>query len=335
MAAPAVMSHQAAAHHAAERRSSPRASIDFESDNELDLQLSNFPMPTRGRLASMSSGEASDKLPRAREIEVPTHPIPSMQAAFAESMLDAFEGNTAEKEEYGDSASRRKLLLEQEKGEETHAGRWKQKPGQRYHELWKLMSQLSFGIYLLLNGMARDNDQALNILQGHVDEVDAFLESTLEDFGLAQEDIDDRLKNLKLPLENIHIFDGMLEDRNFRNQIVAGNETIEHIIERTAKMMNDALRNVQHGMEATKEFANYMADMEDKDDWKDQRPDMLKVFLAMKGNADGWCKAYVLLQTKGNQLGTSLVQLGTITAEIDRRAAEISRKTRVSVLGSD
>ena len=57
--------------------------------------------------------------------------------------------------------------------------------------------------------------------------------------------------------------------------------------------------------------------------------EMQKVFDAMKGNLDGWYKAYVSLQTKGNHLGVALCQLGSIVAEIDRRAGEISRKTRV------
>jgi hypothetical protein len=94
--------------------------------------------------------------------------------------------------------------------------------------------------------------------------------------------------------------------------------------------MNDALQNVQQGLEATKEFASYMAEEQQREEWQEERPEMKRVFEAMKGNADGWYKAYVSLQTKGNRLGVSLVQLGTIVAEIDRRAAEISRKTRVS-----
>jgi hypothetical protein len=63
--------------------------------------------------------------------------------------------------------------------------------------------------------------------------------------------------------------------------------------------------------------------------WREERPEMEKVFEAMQGNVDGWYKAYVSLQTKGNHLGVALVQLGSIVAEIDRRAGEISRKTRV------
>ncbi|KFY33496.1 hypothetical protein V495_08298, partial [Pseudogymnoascus sp. VKM F-4514 (FW-929)] len=269
---------------------------------------------------------------QTRETQVPTHPIASMQAAFEESMLDAFDNDTpAPKPVLGNAAERRKALLDQDISAETHAGKWKQKPGQRYHELWKIMSQISFGIYLLLNGLARDDEQALTILQGHVDEVDGFLETTLEDFDLAQEDIDERLKNLKLPLENISVFQDMMEDRDFRNQIVSGNETIEHIITRTAAAMKDSLRNVQQGMEATREVAGYMAEEKARHEWQTERPEMKEVFEAMKGNADGWYKAYVSLQTKGNKLGVALVQLGSIVAEIDKRAGEISRNARFSV----
>jgi hypothetical protein len=172
-------------------------------------------------------------------------------------------------------------------------------------------SQISFGIYLLLNGIARNDEQVLNILQGHVDEVDAFLENTLADFDLAQRDIEERLKFLKMPLENIHIFDAMLEDRAFRLQIVTGNERIEHIITRTAQAMNDALKDVQQGLDATKEFAIYLAEEQETTSWRVERSEMVEVYDAMKGNAGGWYKAYVSLQTKGNQLGTVLVQLGT------------------------
>ena len=62
---------------------------------------------------------------------------------------------------------------------------------------------------------------------------------------------------------------------------------------------------------------------------REKRPDMQKVFDAMKGNVEGWYKAYVSLQTKGNHLGVALVQLGSIVAEMDRRAGEVSRKIRV------
>jgi hypothetical protein len=266
------------------------------------------------------------------QIEVPTHPIPSMQGAFAESMSEASANSTPTipKPKHGNAAVRRQILLDQDNSEET--SRWRQKPGQRYHELWKLMAQISFGIYLLLNGIAKDDEQVMNILQGHVDEVDEFLEMTLEDFDLAQDDIDERLKFLKLPLENIHIFDAMLEDRQFRLQIVSGNEKIEHVITRTASAMKAALKDVQQGLEACKEFTFYLAEEQEDPIWREERPEMEKVYDAMKGNVEGWYKAYVSLQTKGNHLGVALVQLGSIVAEMDRRAGEISRNTRVRSL---
>jgi hypothetical protein len=273
-----------------------------------------------------------DVLNAAGEIQVPTHPISSMQGAFAESMLEAAENLTPRPQpNIPDAVTRRRILLDQDITEETHATKWRQRPGQRYHELWKLMAQISFGIYLLLNGIAKDDEKVLTILQGHVDEVDQFLEMALEDFDLAIKDIDERLKFLRMPLENITIFDVMLEDQQFRRQIVTGNERIEHIITRTAAAMNDALRDVQHGLDATREFALYLTEEQEERPWQRDRSDMQKVYDAMKGNTEGWHMAYVLLQTRGSSLATALVQLGTIVAEMDRRAGEASRRTRVRI----
>ncbi|PQE23013.1 hypothetical protein CJF32_00004422 [Rutstroemia sp. NJR-2017a WRK4] len=263
-------------------------------------------------------------------ITVPKHPIASMQGAFAESMQEAAQTPPQKIPKVGDAATRRKILLDQDISEATHSMRWQRKPGQKYHELWKLMAQISFGIYLLLNGIAKDEEQVMSILQGHVDEVDGFLEMTLEDFDLAQTDIEERLKYLKLPLENISIFDAMLEDRAFRSQIVSGNEKIEHVITRTATAMKSTLVDAQQGMDACKEFTIYLAEEQDNETWRLLRPNMGRVFDAMCGNVEGWHKAYVSIQTKGNNLGVALVQLGSIVAEMDRRAAEISRESRFS-----
>ncbi|KAH8813033.1 hypothetical protein F5884DRAFT_670807 [Xylogone sp. PMI_703] len=266
----------------------------------------------------------------SKEIQVPTHPIWSMQAAFAESMLEASATSTptAPQPKILSAETRRKVLLD-DSIDAPPPSRWQKKPGQQYHQLWKLMAQISFGIYLLLNGIAKDDEQVMAILQGHVDEVDEFLEMTLEDFDLARRDIDERLQFLKLPLDNIDIFDAMLEDRAFRLQIVSGNEQIEHVINRTATSMNDALRDVQEGLEACKDFRAYLLDIQQDPVWRKERPEMEKVFQAMKGNVEGWYKAYTALQTNGKGLGTALVELGSIVAEMDRRAGEASRKGRV------
>lgn len=308
-----------------------RESNSYSSSHDRDSSLPTILVDSDdGSEAVTTPDEDFDTM---KEMQVPVHPIPSMQGAFAESMYEASNASTPTipKVEDSNASNRRRKLLDQDIGEDTHASKWRQKPGQRYHELWKLMAQISFGIYLLLNEIAKDDEQVLNILQGHVDEVDAFLEGTLADFDLAIQDIEERLKFLKTPLENIDIFDAMLEDRQFRLQIVTGNERIEHIIHRTASAMNDALKDVKQGLDATKEFAIYLAEIHDNGDWREERPDMLKVFDAMKGNAEGWYKAHVLLQTKGNHLGQILVQLGSIVAEMDKRAGEVSRKTRVDL----
>lgn len=313
MSAYEVMSH----HPSTETYSTLPLILEPEDDLQLDLDQYH---------------DYDAKHLRTMEFQVPTHPISSMQEAFAESMLEASSGTstpTVSKSSMDNSASRRKLLLEQDISEETHASKWRQKQGQQYHELWKLMAQISFGMHLLLNGIAMDEEQVLAILQKHVDQVDDFLESTLEDFDLAQEDIDARVKLLKMPLENIHVFEGMLENRSYRLQIVKGNERIEHIISRTASAMNDALKDVQQGLDATKEFAIYLAEEQEKKGWKEERPDMERVFDTMKGNTDGWYKAYLLLQTKGDHLENGLVQLGAIVTEMDKRAGEVSRRTRV------
>lgn len=263
--------------------------------------------------------------------DVPVHPIPSMQGPFAESMREVNGASpTVPIPIVVDAEERRRILIDQDIADVTHAARWHMKPGQRHHELWKLMAQISFGIYLLLGGIAKDETRVSAILQGHINRVDEFLQSTLEDFALAQKDIESRLSFLKIPLQNIEMFDAMLENRHHRNQIVNGNERIGHIISRTAAAMKDALEDVAQGLDACKEFAIYLAELQEQTLWRERRPDMVAVFDAMKGNAEGWYKAYISLQTKGNELGVGLIQLGSIIAEMDRRAGDISRKNRVS-----
>ena len=131
------------------------------------------------------------------------------------------------------------------------AGRWKQKPGEKFHPLWKLVAQMSFGLHLLARNMAKSEDEVMKILQAHVDDIDGFLERTSEDFELAQNDMHERLRCLKLPLQHGDVFDRMLEDRAFRASILEGNEKIEHIVSRTKRMLKDALKDVQKGFDAT------------------------------------------------------------------------------------
>lgn len=270
------------------------------------------------------SGEDMDAKP-------PVHPVPQMQGAFEESMMETLnESEDAEPEDRMskvDSVSRRKMLLEQEQYERTVAGRWKQKPGEQFHPLWKLVAQISFGMHLLQQGLAKSDEEVIKLLQMHVNEIDGFLERTTEDFDLAQGDIDDRIRYLKLPLEHRSVFDTMLSERNFRTAIVEGNEKIEHIIDRTAAAMNDALKDVQKGLDATRELAKYLTRVDKQ--WEPRTEEHDSVYLAMIGNTEGWTRAFLTLQSKGNTLRRALVQLGGIVAEMQRRAAAASRKNLV------
>ncbi len=262
----------------------------------------------------------------------PVHPVPTMQGAFEESMLETMseteDPDPQDRYSKADSVSRRKMLLEQDEYERTVAGRWKQKPGEKFHPLWKLVAQISFGMHLLQRQLAKSDEEVIKILQTHVDDVDGFLERTTEDFDLAQGDIDERIRYLRLPLEHGQVFDQMLNDRNFRVAIVEGNEKIEHIIDRTAAAMNDALKDVQKGLDATRELAKYLTRVDKK--WDDRTEEHESVYVAMIGNTEGWTRAFLALQSKGNTLRKALVQLGTIVAEMQRRAGAASRKNLVS-----
>ena len=268
--------------------------------------------------------------------KAPAHPVACMQGAFEESMAEMADPSAAQAQsitsEKVDSATRRRILLEQAACEDTHAARWRKKPGERYHPLWKIVSQISFGVHLLHVRMAKSEDDVLNILQTHVDEVDGFLERTTEDFDLATEDINERLRCLKLPLEHGDVFDIMLGDRAFRKQIVDGNEKIEHISNRTTAAMNDALRDVRHGLEATRELAKYIANLDFE--WSNRSDEHEEVYQAMSGNAEGWFRCFMSLQTKGHTLSSSLIQLGGIIAELQKRAGIASRKNLVSSASS-
>ncbi|KAI1346142.1 hypothetical protein F5Y01DRAFT_308511 [Xylaria sp. FL0043] len=260
---------------------------------------------------------------------VPIHPIPAMQPAFSESLMEATNGGGDKKPKlrFGDAKQRRARLLDSPKGAALYADAWRYRPGQKHHELWKLLAQVSFGVYLLLNGIANSNEQVVDILQHHIDEVDEFLETTLEDVKIAIEDVKERIDYLKLPMENMQTFEEMLEDRDFRLQIVTGNEKIEHIIERTTLSLEAIFKDADEGLKAVKEFAVYLGNQKDKL-WRQQRPEFGDIYDAMKGNAQGWYHALIDIQDGASSLDTVLISLSQIVAEMDQKAGEVSRRTR-------
>ena len=298
-----------------------------------------FAPPGEGRWLTSSrvgSEESTSPPESLMDSQAPQHPVPAMQGAFEESMMETMaemeDSEPDNRYSKADSISRRKMLLEQEKYERTVAGRWKQKPGEKFHPLWKLVAQISFGMHLLHQSLAKSDEEVIKILQNHVDEVDGFLERTTEDFDLAQDDINERIRYLQLPLEHGEVFDTMLDDRAFRMAIVEGNEKIEHIVNRTGTAMKDALKDVQKGLDGTRELARFLTRLEKA--WDNRTEEHASVYLAMIGNTEGWSRAFMTLQQKGNTLGKALVQLGGIIAEIQRRAVIASRRNLVSFIQS-
>ncbi|KAH7027419.1 uncharacterized protein B0I36DRAFT_364622 [Microdochium trichocladiopsis] len=312
-------------------------SIGYEEDRSVllltDSDEEDLTPPVRSaRRVPTESQDAIRRKTEAAAANVPLHPIPAMQAAFSESLVEATNQATGGKPKFknGNAKERRSVLLEGAKGARLETDLWRYRPGQRHHELWKLLAQISFGVYLLLGGIANSNEQVVTILQGHIDEVDEFLETTMEDVHLAIKDVKERIDFLKLPMANMATFERMLEDRNFRLQIVNGNEKIEHIVSRTTKALDGTLDDIEEGLKAVKEFAIYLGHEKDSA-WRQERPDIVEIYDAMTGNAEGWWKALTELQESTAILDGLLVGLSRMVAEMDQRAGEVSRRTRFSV----
>ncbi|KAF4980699.1 hypothetical protein FZEAL_3367 [Fusarium zealandicum] len=268
---------------------------------------------------------------KAPDQDIPTHPVPSMQEAFAESLDEVTSGNGGPgkpKLREVDAKGRREKLLEQDAEDDPFDTNWRYRPGQQQHEMYKLISQITFGVYLLLNSLAADNGQVVTILQGHIDEVDEFLEVMLEDFAQAHKDLTERIAHLQLPMANRQAFENMLEDRNFRAQILAGNEKIDHILARTNAAMKQWDDDIDAGLRSSEAFMDWLSEHKDTE-WPESEPDLNSIFLAMKGNADGWLNAFDDLNNQAQDLNGLIIKLMTIVAEMEKTAGEISRKTWV------
>ena len=273
--------------------------------------------------------EEDDDFLGAMASQTPQHPIPTMQGAFEESMLETInEEDEPMSINKKDSVHRRKILLERPQYERTVAGKWKQRAGEKYHPLWKIVAQISFGMHLLHQGLAKSDEEVMKILQNHVDEVDGFLERTTEDFDLAQHDITERVRYLSLPLDHGDVFDSMLSDRAFRAAMVEGNIKIEHIVDRTQVALTDSLKDVKKGFDGTKELARYLRKLERT--WEARDAAHADVFVAMIGNTEGWSGAFVILQDKSKKLNESLEYLREIISEIQRLVGVASRRDVVS-----
>lgn len=268
----------------------------------------------------------------ARRRPTPRHPIISMQAAFDESLAEHTSGSGVAKPQlrFADAKTRREVLL-RAKDDGPPLPLWRHRPGQESHELRRLLAQISFGVHLLLNGSATAVDSVVTILQGHIDEVDEFLEVTLEDIALATTDLQERLDHLKLPMSNMAVFEKMLEDRGFRLQILDGNEAIERIAARTTTALMQTVGDVNEGLRSTREFIAYLTEQQ-QGRWRVDQPGIANIYDAMRGNADGWLNAFMDLKTNGNLLHALTLKLTGVVSEMELKAGEVSRRTRVSVI---
>ncbi|ODA79505.1 hypothetical protein RJ55_05098 [Drechmeria coniospora] len=261
----------------------------------------------------------------------PVHPIPLLQDAFRESLDEATEGTDVEKPRLQDldAESRWEALLAQDKDASPFGSTWRYRPGQQQHELLKLLAQISFGVYLLINGMASSNDQVFSILQSHIDEVDQFLEVALQDLDQTVYDLSVRAEHLELPLSNGQAFEELLEDRNFRCEILDGNEKIDHVVARTNAALKQWDEDIEMGLRSAAAFTSWL----DDESAASPRPDLADVFDAMKGNAKGWLETFDDMNERSQEVINLNIHLTTIVAEMEKKAGEVSRRTWVSLAG--
>ncbi|GAB0136856.1 hypothetical protein EsDP_00005144 [Epichloe bromicola] len=282
-----------------------------EQPKEADTPTSPFPPPAQN---------------------IPVHPITSLQDAFSESLDEATNGSPGDKPKLRDldARGRREALLAQNRDEDPFDAKWRYRPGQKQHELLKLIAQISFGVYLLLHGMANSNAQVVGILQGHIDEVDEFLEVALEDLQQATDDLNGRIEHLKLPLANVQVFEHLLEDRKFRLEIIEGNEKIDHVLSRTNTALKQWDGDIEAGMSSAAAFTSWLEE-EENASWRRDRPDVADVFDAMKGNTEGWLAAFDDMSDRVQAASNVIMRLSTIIGEMEKKAGEVSRRTWASI----
>lgn len=251
-----------------------------------------------------------------------------MQGPFQESIVEAMDPDARIRQTL-DAATRRLQLMQlDDPNEEDYSSRWRRKPGAKFHPLWKLIAQISFGIHLLHKGIAKSEEEVIRILQTHVDEIDGFLEDVGADFDAAMRDIDDRLRLLLLPLEHGRTFSRMLRNRDFRTSIIEGNDIIERICTRTKIALDKSVEDVRQGLEATAELAKFLERL--GTEWTERDEDMQVVYTAMRGNAEGWYCAFSDIQKKSEKLKKMIRRLERIVSEVERQAGIASRRQTVS-----
>lgn len=259
-------------------------------------------------------------------MDPPVHPVRSMQGAFEESIVESTEDSRPRPSLDLNAEERRKKLLESTRYDDSWTARWKQKKTAKFHPCEKLISQIIFGLHLLQQQQAKSEEEVVKILQTHVNEVDTFLERTAEDFQLAINDVDERIRFLKLPMAHQNVFETMLDDKKFRTQLLDGNEKIVVIIDRTTKAVNASMLDIHKCVQANRELGRYLDRVQNS--WPKSKRGIADVFGAMRGNEHGWSRYLKDLQHKGGSLGQNLTNLANLVGDMSKMAAEASKRMK-------
>ncbi|PKY02913.1 hypothetical protein P168DRAFT_319456 [Aspergillus campestris IBT 28561] len=276
--------------------------------------------------AGATGGDEISSAGSQHTAQLSVHPIPELQGPFDESISEAVGGTGSKRVVNIDAQTRRRNLLESAEYERLCGRKWPQRAGGRYHPIWKLTSQMLFGVHLLVRGLAKSDTEVLRILQIHVDEVDGFLGRTTEDFLIVEVDVYTRMQYLSLPLQNLNTFDEMLEDRLFRLSMLDYNDKIEHAIQRFTASIDDSLKDIQKGKAAIRALWKYLYQAEKEYELSGY---MAALVSAMLSNAEGWNVAFSDLRRKGLKLQAALAKLSLAITEMQRRIGVASRKKLV------
>ncbi|KAF2704187.1 hypothetical protein K504DRAFT_390870 [Pleomassaria siparia CBS 279.74] len=265
----------------------------------------------------------------------PIHPLPSMQAPFEESMLDAtgqtgfvpFTNPTKNIE------ARQQLLCRDFDTPEqtwnfTYNCHWRNNPKGKFHPLAKTVTQIVFGVHLLHQHLEKSVADVADILLKHVNELDSFLQRANEDIEASMKDMLFRRKCLKVPMEHVKEFDRLLDDRMYRAQLLDGNITIERTINRMSAMLNDYLIDMSTFRDANQDLDMYLHNLGNA--WTDANDDVGRIYSAMCGNTGGWAQFLQSLVAKAEKLGVVLVQVSSYCNEIEKRCGAASRRSLIA-----
>ncbi|KAF3492045.1 uncharacterized protein GIQ15_01562 [Arthroderma uncinatum] len=266
---------------------------------------------------SSATSHSPSTASESSEVYRPTHPIEHLQGPFEESILESINGFNQEVLSPPDAVTRRKQLLQNAKYQRSCSGKWQQRMGERYHPLWKIMAQVSFGIHLLATGSARSELESVQILRVHVAEIDGFVRRTMEDYQLAHEDLTARFDLLAVPLANLDVLDSMLGDETFKLFLVDCIGKINHVVRRSEISLQDSLKDLRKAVIAVRTVKDYLNILpQHQSTWS---PSFGGVYADMFQRVGLWLTSLTNLQSQGIRLVEFLVNLSTSISRLRLR----------------